>query len=536
MKLNAPQFLAIIFGSVWLTYIIQKMYAEWVLVNELMAEYHIGDGLLMDKKELCLLLHDKGLHMEATQCDVLFNSVDAQGNGLDGSELGEVLHKVVDLPGLDRTIRRTVVRSRTVESKGWYADFFVLIVGLGYLYVLGNDGRVAALDLEKQLFAAGQREAGLERALASLQAEGAAEKARIEEELKDASGDRKRLEGQLQQAYRMAASASQAFQTRMRLLEACFDVFRFTSPGRYHAKGAQQGFEISVEQRRDIFGAYDPPRQDFVIYQTWSFKVKDKKENQDFLGQGMDSCFKCREIAPNAYGPEYAVKRYRVSEARQRHIASELRTCKESQANPNERLLRYEKVLECGEHLYVLMELLEGGSDLYDLLQDDVKQNKKFETWRKRYLHIFKEIVLAVHSLHTSDPPVFHNDLKRENIFVMNWENPAECTVKLIDFGMAHFRNPEDLDTGGACVDRYAPPEDPVLYDTAAADLWRLGRTLECMVSFLHENSSRAQGFAAQQVMEIRNGLKQRHPDNRWSTAQVLAHLDTIPADVWAAA
>ena len=90
-------------------------------------------------------------------------------------------------------------------------------------------------------------------------------------------------------------------------------------------------------------------------------------------------------------------------------------------------------LLEDNENYYIVSEVIKGGPVSKRIRKNGpLKENKS--------LHIIKQVIDAIHYLHSMD--ICHRDLKLENIM---FEKVGGYDIKLIDFGFAtKFSKDED--------------------------------------------------------------------------------------------
>jgi serine/threonine protein kinase len=137
---------------------------------------------------------------------------------------------------------------------------------------------------------------------------------------------------------------------------------------------------------------------------------------------------------------------------------------------------------ETDTHLYLIMELLEGG----DLLQCILEHGCFTEATARR---VFRELCEAVRYLHTNN--VVHRDLKPENL-LLTTRDRDHMHLKIADFGLArktmksrdcrtfcgtpHYFAPEVIHT-------FRDKETPAAGYDKQADMWSLGVILYIMLS-----------------------------------------------------
>lgn len=139
------------------------------------------------------------------------------------------------------------------------------------------------------------------------------------------------------------------------------------------------------------------------------------------------------------------------------------------------KIVRGYELIEHGEDLFFVMELVQGGS-----------LRKVFDDWRiahnnqpfppQTVIAVGLEICEALHYVHSLPGQIIYRDLKPENVM---WDAQDQL-CKLIDFGTARFSAQNKRVTQGLGTEGYAPPE---LYSTRSevtfsADVFTLGAVL----------------------------------------------------------
>lgn len=203
---------------------------------------------------------------------------------------------------------------------------------------------------------------------------------------------------------------------------------------RFRRLGAQPGFQIGAPEGRTRF-AFRDTKNTLHIFETHEvallprenrFERRDEAKNAGMLlGSGLDCAFKCLS-ARNATA--YAVKVYNLLEASAlSSVYCELFAF-QSAATKHLNVVNYNWIIETRDHLFVIMELLENGEDLLEVL---VKRKIPLSEALTRKL--LKQILEGLQHLHSHE--VYHNDIRPENVLVdLNAES-----AKLIDFGLASF-------------------------------------------------------------------------------------------------
>lgn len=187
---------------------------------------------------------------------------------------------------------------------------------------------------------------------------------------------------------------------------------------------------------------------------------------------------------------------------------------------------------------FVVMELLEG-QDLRSVLREGRLSTEQALAWGLQLL----EAVAATH-----DKGIVHRDIKPSNIFVSSKDN----RIKLLDFGLARLRQPEESGAAGSGAGRLTPQgellgspatmspeqllgEDPdarsdmysvgcVLYEMFAGRAPVQGRTTQVLYQHMYEEPPPLREFAAvdtpDSVLKLVRDCLAKDPGRRPSSAQ----------------
>jgi serine/threonine protein kinase len=132
--------------------------------------------------------------------------------------------------------------------------------------------------------------------------------------------------------------------------------------------------------------------------------------------------------------------------------------------HPN--LIKMLDVFENIEHIYIVMELLEGG-DLFSYLE-----KRKFKIPEQRASKIIHSLAAGLYYLHSYG--IVHRDIKPENVLMAT--KAEDSDVKIVDFGLSKMVGPSQLCTEPFGTLSYVAPE--VLQQKPygkAVDVWSLG-------------------------------------------------------------
>jgi serine/threonine protein kinase len=143
-----------------------------------------------------------------------------------------------------------------------------------------------------------------------------------------------------------------------------------------------------------------------------------------------------------------------------------------------------------GVEAFILLELCPGGH-----LLNRLNDRKGIQLPPSSIYRIFGQILLAVKSLHASDPIVTHRDLKLENILFGGDGNVRLCDFGSCVFGHVTMRTPEERSAAEEVIERtttqmYRSPEMVDLYLrsvlTEKTDIWALGCILYALCFLVH--------------------------------------------------
>ncbi|CAI2724370.1 unnamed protein product [Schistosoma spindalis] len=168
----------------------------------------------------------------------------------------------------------------------------------------------------------------------------------------------------------------------------------------------------------------------------------------------------------------------RTSDERQKcidRILNEVNVIRQQLRHPN--IVRYYKTFLDSDHLYIVMELLDGVS-LTELLISFKEKNIHFR--ESHIWNIFIQLILGLRYLH-KEKKILHRDLSSNNIMISEGNK-----VTITDFGLAYhktFNSNETKSTVGTLF--YACPEMiQCLPYGEGADIWALGCILYQMCTF----------------------------------------------------
>ncbi|XP_057318400.1 serine/threonine-protein kinase SIK3-like isoform X2 [Microplitis mediator] len=190
-------------------------------------------------------------------------------------------------------------------------------------------------------------------------------------------------------------------------------------------------------------------------------------------------------------------------------------------------IIRLYQVMETEKMIYLVTEYAPGG-EIFDHL---VRNGRMSEPEARR---IFKQIVLAVHYLHTHG--VVHRDLKAENLLL-----DADNNIKLADFGFSNEYTPGMPLSTWCGSPPYAAPEifEGKHYDGPSSDVWSLGVVLYVLVcgalpfdgptmkslrSVVISGKFRIPFFMSAECEKLIRHMLVVEPERRLSIRQILAH------------
>ncbi len=180
------------------------------------------------------------------------------------------------------------------------------------------------------------------------------------------------------------------------------------------------------------------------------------------------------------------------------------------------------------ETCYIAMEYLDGTT------LEKIVRGKKRNLPLQMRLEIVKQVCEGVHAAHQQG--IIHRDLKPANIFLLNDDH-----VKVLDFGVAHFKNSQ-LTTSGVVIgtiNYIAPEQITGLKIDLRADIFSIGVILfellankhpfvgknlsQTMVRIINEDTPRVPDIPDSLNQVVRKSL-QKDRDQRYSSAMELAN------------
>lgn len=202
------------------------------------------------------------------------------------------------------------------------------------------------------------------------------------------------------------------------------------------------------------------------------FDINNLYETLQELGSGQFShVYKCRS---KSTGELLAMKVINKSSMRtpQHHQSfkteiSILKACR----HPN--ITALENVFETREHLYLIIELAEGG-ELFDQIVEHGPYSEQDAS------SIIRQIIKAVAYLH--EKGIAHRDIKPENILLKNKSQPLH--IKLADFGLAKILSSVQFTYTACGTPGYVAPE--VLFRRGydkVVDMWSVGVIMYILLS-----------------------------------------------------
>jgi len=138
--------------------------------------------------------------------------------------------------------------------------------------------------------------------------------------------------------------------------------------------------------------------------------------------------------------------------------------------HPN--IVALKDILEDDDHVYIVMELCEGGTIL-----DCMVKNGSFD--ESRAAQMIKEIASAIEACHGFG--IVHRDLKLENLLFQTKDKGS--AVKIIDFGLAQFFERSKVLTDVVGTPTYIAPEVMECAHGPKVDIWSLGVVLYILLT-----------------------------------------------------
>jgi len=188
------------------------------------------------------------------------------------------------------------------------------------------------------------------------------------------------------------------------------------------------------------------------------------------------------------------IKKEKLNPILRKKLNTEIAILKRIAAIPADCFVQLLDVLEDSEHVYLVMEYIEG-NELFDLVDQF-----PYGVPEVLCMKILRQIFVAIAHLHRNN--IAHRDLKLENILY----NATTEQIKVIDFGFASTTENKLEDYCGSI--HYISPQilNKVPFDGKKADVWALGvisfALLAVKFPFDDENDNQSNIF-----FQIRRGL-----------------------------
>ncbi|CAI4230780.1 unnamed protein product [Auanema sp. JU1783] len=166
-------------------------------------------------------------------------------------------------------------------------------------------------------------------------------------------------------------------------------------------------------------------------------------------------------------------------------IISEVKIIKQQLRHPN--IVRYRRIFVENNHLYIVMDLIEGVS----LKEHITSIKEKRETFpEERVWNLIIQMVLALRYLH-KDKHIVHRDLKPTNIMISDNDR-----VVITDFGLAKKKGTDYLKSAAGTIVYSCPEIVQNLPYSEKADIWSLG----CCV---YEMAALKPAFYSQNMLQL---------------------------------
>jgi serine/threonine protein kinase len=141
----------------------------------------------------------------------------------------------------------------------------------------------------------------------------------------------------------------------------------------------------------------------------------------------------------------------------------------------HENIVRMHAIFDTEEHLFIVMELMEGGELYEEIIQRSVFSEKDSAV-------IVKQLLEALTYLHAQG--IVHRDLKLENLLL---HKKGELTVKLADFGLSRLFKPGSQMYTACGTPFYVAPDILLATDESGygpnVDMWAVGVLLYILLS-----------------------------------------------------
>jgi serine/threonine protein kinase len=260
--------------------------------------------------------------------------------------------------------------------------------------------------------------------------------------------------------------------------------------------------------------------------------IAERYEKVERLGLGsFGEVWKVRDIEREGRAPYYVAK-IPTSKKFNERFRKEASICRQLEGHPN--AIKVIDVVEERGRVVLIQEFVEGPS-LRELLEGSLDDKE-----REKILLQLVDIIAYAHKQR-----IVHRDIKPQNIIVRK-----DCTVKLLDYGVAKELKDKDISSTMVGSRPFMAPEQIMGESQIASDVWALGVVIYAVYTnylpFYHDNEKilmdliltlepkpprKIEPDIPVELEEIILKCLKKDPDERFADASVLKRviLETFP-------